>query len=210
MLGVILGSGAAGLDLGEGVFAIERHGQPHRLPHQIDHQANLRVLHEAGCDRVLGVASVGGLRPELGPGTLVVPDDFIALDLPALTLLDGVAAHRVPGFDSEWRQSVVTTLGGHCEICDGGIYWQVNGPRLETAAEVRFVAQHADVIGMTVASECIVAGEIGISYAAICMVDNLANGVSASSLELADVAAGQARHRTQIANLLGAALPALA
>ena len=60
---------------------------------------------------------------------------------------------------------------------DGGVYWQAIGPRFETPAEIRLIAAHADVVGMTIASECIVAGELGLDYAALCMVDNLANGL---------------------------------
>ena len=52
-LGVVLGSGAAGLDV-EGATVIDRHGEPYALPHLIDHEANLRTLADAGCDRVLG------------------------------------------------------------------------------------------------------------------------------------------------------------
>lgn len=208
-VGVVLGSGAAALELGEDVMAISRHGDPYTLPHLIDHRANLLALRDAGCDSVLGVSSVGGLRPEIGPGTLVIPDDFIALDLPPMTTLADHRAHRVPGFDPEWRQAVVRAFAAEADVRDSGVYWQVAGPRLETAAEVRFVAQHADVIGMTVASECVVAGELGMPYAAICQVDNLANGVSASELELADVEAGQARNRAELRRVLIAALSAL-
>ena len=56
--------------------------------------------------------------------------------------------------------------GARRDVEDGGVYWQVAGPRIETAAEVRLIAQHAHVVGMTVASECIVAGELGLPYAA--------------------------------------------
>ena len=62
-------------------------------------------------------------------------------------------------------------------LVDGGVYWQAFGPRFETPAEIRLIAQYADVVGMTMASECIVAGELGLSYAAVCIVDNLANGL---------------------------------
>ena len=207
-LGVVLGSGAAGLDAA-GATVVDRHGDPYSLPHLVDHGSNLGRLREAGCDRVLGVASVGGLRPELIPGTFLCPDDFIALDLPPRTLLDGPAAHRVPGFDPEWRRRVVAALGGEVEVRDGGTYWQVAGPRLETAAEVRLIAQHADVVGMTVASECIAAGELGLAYAAVCVVDNLANGVAATELTLEEVEAGQRRHRAELDRVLSAVVPGL-
>ena len=155
------------------------------------------------------MSSVGGLRSELGPGTYVCPDDFIALDGPPLTTRHDVAAHRVPGFDPEWRARLVSALGGVVDVRDGGVYWQVTGPRLETAAEVRYIAQHADIVGMTVASECIVAGELGLPYAALCVVDNLANGVAGTELELEDVAAGQAAHRPSLERVLANVVPAL-
>jgi 5'-methylthioadenosine phosphorylase len=208
-VGLILGSGAAGLRVDGAVAVIDRHGDPYVLPHLIDHEANMLGLLEAGCDRVLGVSSVGGLRPELGPGTYVCPDDFIALDLAPVTTRNDVVAHRVPGFDPEWRARVVSALRGVVEVRDGGVYWQVSGPRLETAAEIRYVAQYADVIGMTVASECIVAGELGLPYAAVCLVDNFANGVGGTELELEDVAAGQAEHRPELEHVLAAAVSKL-
>ena len=82
------------------------------LPHRIDHVATVRALADSGCDRVLALSSVGGLRADLGPGTLLVPDDFIALDAEPLSALEGPEAHRVPGFDPEWRAALVAALDG--------------------------------------------------------------------------------------------------
>ncbi|MDQ3759925.1 MAG: hypothetical protein M3331_08305, partial [Actinomycetota bacterium] len=84
------------------------------------------------------------------------------------------------------------------------------GPRLETPAEVRFIAKHAHVVGMTVASECIVAGEMGLPYASLCVVDNLANGVTSQALTAEDVRRGQAEHRPELRAVLASALSALA
>ena len=80
-LAVCGGSAVRGLDvlLPDAVY-LQRHGDArYVLPHRIDHLANMRSLAEAGCDRVLALGSVGGLRRELVPGTFVCPDDFIAL-----------------------------------------------------------------------------------------------------------------------------------
>ena len=211
-VGVILGSGAADLlTCDEGCVAVNRHGDgEYRLPHEVDYEANLRGLADEGCDRVLGISSVGGLRPDLGPGKYLVPDDFIALDAGPVTTLQGFEAHRVARFDETWRREVVDafkTAATHVE--DGGVYWQVAGPRLETAAEVRLIAAHAHVVGMTVASECIVAGELGIPYAAFCVVDNLANGVTTQALTAEDVREGQAEHREGLKAVLAAALSVL-
>ncbi len=105
-LGLIAGSSLHDAELPAGDWKlIRRHevGKGYGLPHLIDHVTNLQALKEGGCDRVLAVSSVGGLRVELGPGTLVCPDDFIALDADPLTALEGPAAHRVPGFDAALR-----------------------------------------------------------------------------------------------------------
>lgn len=209
-LGLILGSGAAGLDPG-GAVVVRRHGdEGYTLPHEVDHAANLRRLAEAGCDRVLGVASVGSLRPELAPGSFVCPDDFIALDLPPLTTLAGREAHRVPGFDRAWRERVVAALRPRVALRDGGVYWQAQGPRLETPAEIRFISRFADVVGMTVASECIVAGELGLAYTALCVVDNYGNGIVGTELTRAEIEAGQREHRPALEGVLAEVVSALA
>jgi len=214
-LALVAGSGAHDVELpADGPTVVRRHGEGYTLPHEIDHAANMRALVDAGCDRVLAIGSVGGLAAGLAPGTFVCPDDFIALDAPAATALAGVAAHRVPGFDPEWRRRVLDAFAAadeaRIDVRDGGVYWQANGPRLETRAEIRFVAAHADVIGMTVASECIAAGEAGLAYAAVCVVDNFANGVAETELTLEDVVAGQARHRAVLGAALAVAIPRLA
>lgn len=204
-------------------LVLPRHGsgatregaQAYVLPHEIDHSANMRALLEAGCDSVLAVGSVGGLHPDLAPGAFVCPDDFIALDAPPRTALRGVAAHRVPGFDLDWRRELVGAFAAArgeagVELRDGGVYWQATGPRLETPAEIRFLARHADVIGMTIGSECVAAGELGLRHAAVCVVDNFANGVAATELTLAEVEAGRARNRGTLARTLAAVLTRLA
>jgi len=213
-LGVIAGSSlrGAGLEAG-GCLVVQRHGEAaaYVLPDRIDHVANLRGLADAGCDRVLAIGSVGGLREELGPGALVCPDDFIALDAAPITALDGPAAHRVPAFDQGWRAQVVTAFADAGEeLRDGGVYWQSTGPRLESRAEIRLIAEHADVIGMTIASECVVAGELGLRYAAVCMVDNHANGVGERELTLEEIEANRALNQQRLLSAVEAVVPVLA
>ena len=212
-LALVVGSHARDLTLPAGEWTIlPRHGDSgYALPHQIDYAHNMRQLLEAGCDRVLAIGSVGGLRPELGPGTFVCPDDFIALDTAPTTAVGGVAAHRVPGFDLGWRGDVVAAFAGSgAEVRDGGVYWQATGPRLETRAEIRLISEHADVIGMTIASECVIAGELGLRYAAVCVVDNLANGIGESELTLLELEAHRATNIAALEAALGAAIPRLA
>lgn len=213
-LGLIAGTSLRGSRLPRGDWAVlQRHGEvaAYVPPHRIDHVANLRSLADAGCDRILALGSVGSLRADLPPGSFVCPDDFIALDAAPVTALEGPAVHRVPGFDSAWRERVLAAADeAGIELRDEGVYWQSTGPRLETKAEIGFVAAHADVIGMTIGSECVIAGELGLAYAAICVVDNYANGVGDRELTLDELIATRDRNRAAVETALEAILPLLA
>lgn len=217
-LAVMLGSNALGPD-GEAIAAaaaehgaaiVQRHGDgAYRLPHQIDHAANLKPLAEQGCDRVLAIGSVGSLRADLPVGSLVCPDDFVALHL-GLSIFADERAHGVPGFALGLRDEVLAAWPSSAgELRDGGVYWQAIGPRFETPAEIRLMAAHADVVGMTIASECIVAGELELAYAAVCVVDNLANGIGPGSLEILELEAARAANAQRLLDGLAAVLPRL-
>ena len=182
----------------DGVVVLQRHGLgEYRNAARIDHARNISALAALGCERILAVASVGALRPELAVGSFICPDDFIALQL-GLSLSTGRGGERVPGFDPGLRAELITAWDRLAEppLVDGGVYWQAIGPRFETVAEIRMIAAHADVIGMTAASECIVAGELGIPYAVVCVVDNLANGIGAAPLSVDELKAGKERNRS--------------
>jgi 5'-methylthioadenosine phosphorylase len=212
-LAVCGGSAVRGLDvpLPDAVY-LQRHGADrYVLPHRIDHLANMRSLVDVGCDRVLALGSVGGLQPELGPGTFVCPDDFVALGAGPVHF-DDERAHSVPGFDLSWRRRVVHAWRDQVgsQIVDGGVYWQAPGPRLETPAEIRLMATHAQVVGMTIASECVAARDLGLAYAAICVVENLANGVGGRDLTAEELLAGRAANREAVARALQRLVPALA
>jgi 5'-methylthioadenosine phosphorylase len=219
-LAVILGSGAAGPGGGEiaavaqrhGAVVLQRHGaEAYRLPHAIDHAANLRSLAEAGCNLALAICSVGSVDAGLGVGSFVCPHDFIALQV-TVTTFDDPRGHELPGFDPDWRGELLAAwaaAGAEPPLRDGGVYWQTNGPRFETPAEIGLIAAHADLVGMTLASECIVAGELGLRYVAVCVVDNLANGIAAQPLSPAELELHRERNATRLRDALDAALPRL-
>jgi len=218
-LAVILGSNALGPGGGEiaaaaaehGAAVVQRHGDPanYVLPHEIDHAANLKPLTEQGCDRVLAIASVGSLRTDLPVGTFLCPDDFIAPYVSA-SIFDDTRAHSAPSFAAHWRAELLAAWAEGAEApVDGGVYWQTIGPRFETPAEIRMIAAHADVVGMTIASECVIAGELGLEYAALCVVDNLANGLAAGELSVAEMEADRIINATRLREGLAAVLPRL-
>lgn len=219
-LAVVLGSNALGPGGSEiaaaaaehGAAIVQRHGEtggPYVLPHRIDHVADLRGLVDHGCDRVLAIASVGSLRADLGVGSLLCPDDFIALHLDR-SVFEDERAHSAPGFDRRWRREVIDAWreGGQ-ELIDGGVYWQTIGPRFETPAEIRMIAAHADVVGMTIAGECVIAGELGLDYAAVCVVDNLANGIGETEVTLEQIDADRVANAALLRDGLAAVLPRL-
>jgi 5'-methylthioadenosine phosphorylase len=218
-VGTILGSNAIGPSGAEIVavseenaeVVVQRHGAgSYTPPHLIDHGANLDRLADAGCDRVLAIGSVGSLRAELGVGSFVCPDDFIALQL-SLTTFDDARGHIAPGFDPRWRGEVLDgwESSGAGAIQDGGVYWQATGPRFETPAEIRLMAAHAHLVGMTLASECVVANELGLSYAAVCVVDNLANGIEGKAILSEELEAQRESNAIALRDALDKLLPEL-
>lgn len=199
---------------GRGAVALCRHGEdgPYRPPHLIDYAGNLRALLDADCDRVLAVCSVGSLRAEIGVGSFICPHDFIALQVLTTTFADA-RGHATPGFDAGWREAVLSGWRegvGAGELRDGGVYWQANGPRFETPAEIRLIGAHADLVGMTLGSECVVAGELGLPYAAVCVVDNLANGVATDALTIEEIERDRVANAARLREALDSLLPRLA
>lgn len=198
------------LDGGSFVY-LQRHGlDEYSAPHVIDHAANMTALAEAGCDRVIAIGSAGSLRADLNAGEFVAPADFISLTVRATTF-DDARGHRLPGFDLGWRASLIGAFAAAgLPVRDGGVYWQAEGPRFETAAEVRMLARDADLVGMTIASEAVIAAEVGLRYAAICSIDNLANGIAAQPLSISEYEAGRAANRERARHALAQVIPALA
>jgi 5'-methylthioadenosine phosphorylase len=177
------GSPVWAIDAGA-VVALPRHGPERAVPaHLVDHRANLRAVCELGCDRVLALGSVGSLRPELAVGTIVCPDDTLALHVTP-SFHEDALGHQIPGFEPGWRRLVAAAFARAlgAGFVDGGVYAQTRGPRFETPAEVRMLARDAHLVGMTIAAESHLAREAGVAHAAICSVDNMGNGLEAEAL----------------------------
>lgn len=212
-LAVVVGSsfGDAGALDGPDARIFERHGTARATPaHLLDHHATITAICEAGCDRVLALGSVGSLRADLAVGSFICPDDFYAPGVNP-TFFDDMRGHMVPGFDPEWRKRVIAAwrdAGG--EIADAGVYAQTPGPRFETPAEVRALAAHADIVGMTIASEAILAAEAGLAYAVVCVADNLANGLEGRELTLEELNRARAVTTEELAARLPAVIAELA
>lgn len=173
------------------------------LPHLINHQANLAALKALGIRDVVAVNSTGSLKRGLPPGSIVVPDDFILLaDTP--TVFSNRPVHITPDLSEEVRRRLIEAAGAcGIPVVERGVYWQTGGPRLETRAEIRMMAAHADIVGMTMAAEAIIARELGLSYAALCSVDNYCNGVVETPLTMETILEGAKRNRETMMTIVG-------
>ena len=172
------------------VVFLARHGYGHTIPpHQVNYQANLWALKEARAEVIISVASVGGIRADLCPGTLVVPDQIIDYTWGRKSTfhegLDEPVVHIdfTEPYDAAVRRRILAAAAAAGEkVFDGAVYAATQGPRLETAAEINRLARDgADVVGMTGMPEAALARELGIPYAAINVVANYAAGRADSS-----------------------------
>ncbi|OKH97783.1 5'-methylthioadenosine phosphorylase [Streptomyces sp. CB02923] len=176
---------------GRTVAFLPRHGRKHHLPpHRINYRANLWALRSVGARQVLGPCAVGGLRPEYGPGTLLVPDQIVdRTKARAQTYFDGVPLPdgSVPNvvhvsfadpYCQVGRETVVTAARGRAwEPVDGGTLVVVEGPRFSTRAESRWhAAQGWSVVGMTGHPEAALARELGLCYTSLTLVTDLDAG----------------------------------
>ncbi len=180
-----------GIGKAEVVF-IARHGPHHSIPpHLINYRANIWALKESGVTSILAVAAVGGIKQELVPGSIVVPDQIIdctwgrestywALGSPPLHI-----DFTMP-YSRDFRQGLLNSAAKlSIPIVDHGVYAVTQGPRLESAAEIRKLSgDGATVVGMTGMPEAALARELGLEYATIAVVVNHAAGVGECDLAI--------------------------
>jgi 5'-deoxy-5'-methylthioadenosine phosphorylase len=170
---------------GRDVVFLARHGYGHTVaPHEVNYRANLWALKEEGVAGVVSVASVGGIRKDLEPGALMLPDQIIDYTWGrGSTFFEGADAPVTHiDFTEPYSPALRQRIREAARLCgerlaEGGVYAATQGPRLETAAEInRMERDGADVVGMTGMPEAVLARELGLEYAAIAVVANYAAG----------------------------------
>lgn len=174
-----------GVLAGRSLVFLARHGYAHTIPpHRVNYRANIWALRHVGVRRVIAVASVGGITPSMGPGKLVFPDQlidytwgrahtFFEQDLSHVTHID--FTHP---YDESLRQTLLAAAKkAKLDFVGGATYAAVQGPRLETAAEIdRLERDGCHVVGMTGMPEAALAREAGLQYACCAVVANWAAG----------------------------------
>jgi len=176
---------AFGAIRGRPLVFLARHGRGHTIaPHEINYRANLWALKEQQAAAVVSIATVGGIRSDFRPGTLVLPDQIIDYTWGRRsTYFEGEGAtvthvDFTEPYSDALRKRIATAAAACGEtLVDGGVYAATQGPRLESAAEIgRLERDGADMVGMTGMPEAALARELGLEYAAIAVVANHAAG----------------------------------
>lgn len=169
------------------VVFLPRHGKGHRHPaHVINYRANLWALRSVGVRQVFGPCAVGSLRPELGPGTFVLPDQLIDRSSGRqFTYFDTGAVHV--GFADPYcpdgRETVLKTAQQQgLSMVDGGTMVVINGPRFSTRAESQDYASRGwSLVNMTGLPEASLARELALCYTSIALVTDLDAGIDEHS-----------------------------
>ena len=176
---------------GRRVAFLPRHGRAHHLPpHRINYRANLWALRSVGARQILGPCAVGGLRQEYGPGTLLVPDQFVdrtksrpqsyfdGLPLPDGTVPNVVHVSLADPYCPEGRKAALAAARGQdWEPVDGGALVVVEGPRFSTRAEsLWYRSMGWSVVGMTGHPEAVLARELALCYTSMTLVTDLDAG----------------------------------
>jgi len=176
------------------VVFLARHGYGHTIaPHEVNYRANIWALHAQGAKDIVSVATVGGIHPDLTPGAIVIPDQIIDYTWGRKATFFECGSNcdvkPVVHMDFTWPycDSLRQVCMQACQLAgekyiDGGVYASVQGPRLETAAEItRLERDGATMVGMTAMPEAALAKEIGLCYAALSVVANQAAGRGSSA-----------------------------
>ena len=196
------------------IFCQRHHADPAReytQPHNINYRAIALALKKEGVSKVISFGSVGSLRKDIRPGTVVIPDDYFNL-WNIISLYDDARAHLVAEINAELRQEIINVLKEHkeklppFELREGGTYVQTRGPRFETKAEIKVLAGFGELVAMTGAHEVTIYTEGGLKVAMVNMVDNMGNGLGDTTLSFAEFKEGVRKNEATVEAILGVLL----
>lgn len=181
---------------GKEVAFIPRHGSRHSIPpHLVNYRANIWAIKKIGATHVVSTTAVGSLNREMKPGDFVLADQFLDFTKGRVSTFFEGGERGVKHVDvtepycpqlraTLWQAAAELGLSAH----NGGVYVCTEGPRFETAAEVKMFAQlGGDLVGMTNVPEVVLAREAELCYATISMVTNFGAGISPQALTHGEV-----------------------
>ncbi|MDZ4171577.1 MAG: S-methyl-5'-thioadenosine phosphorylase [Methanobacteriaceae archaeon] len=186
---------------------IPRHAEGHDYPpHMINYRANIWALKKMGVTQIIATNAVGSLQKVIEPGKIVIPHDF--LDFTKLrpgTFYDQRTVHI--DITNPYCDKIRNTLVSVGNVVDNGIYVCTEGPRFETAAEIKmFQILGGTLVGMTGIPEAVLAREVEICYGSICLVSNYAASISPDKLTIDEVFEIMENRKHDIVNLINHAI----
>lgn len=193
------------------LFFLSRHGFDHSIPpHRVNYCANISALKSLGCEAVLAIYAVGGIHPKMRiPTHVVIPDQVIDYTYGRRqSFWDGEGAMLHVDFTEPYtanlREGLIAAAGRAGEsVSTHGAYACTNGPRLESAAEIRRIQQDGgDVVGMTGMPEAGLAREAGVAFAALCLVVNPAAGLTDEPIDEEMINSALKGGRDRVYNIL--------
>jgi len=196
---------------GKTVFFLPRHGTKHTIPpHKINYRANIWALQHLGVEHIIAVAAVGGIRADLSPGVLAVPDQIIdyTYGREHSFYSDDFSVDKHIDFsypyDENLRQRLFqSALNTGIGIVDGGTYGATQGPRLESAAEIKRMAQDGcAMVGMTGMPEAALARELNMAYATCALMVNWAAGLGDGLITMEQIELTLASGMTEVKQIL--------
>lgn len=203
---------------GKQLAFLARHGEGHSVaPHNVNYRANVWALHHIGARRVVAVNAVGGIRADMGPRILAIPDQIIDYTYGRMASYCDAEGAKVEHVDFTEPYSAVlrhdllaAAKRAAIAAVDGGCYGATQGPRLETRAEIaRMRRDGCDIVGMTGMPEAALARELGLDYACVAIVANWAAGCdpdAADGISLEEIFAHLAAATAQVPSLVAALL----
>lgn len=180
------------------VFFMPRHGEQHQLPpHAVNYRANIDAFRQLEVEGIVAVNAVGGISAAYPPGSLSLPDQLIDYTWGrahtfSMASGDGLKHVEFAGpFDGRLRFGLLEAASvANVDVVDGGCVGVSQGPRLETAAEIRrFKQDGCDLVGMTSMPEAALAREAGLDYASLCVTANRAAGLVPEPVSMAAIEA---------------------
>jgi len=172
---------AVGSVAGRRVAFLPRHGVAHEYPpHRINYRANLWALRSLGVRQVLAPCAVGGLRPDVVPGDVMVPDQLVDRTSGRVQSYVETGACHVPFADPYCDRLSAAVVAADPGVRQGGTMVVIEGPRFSTRAESQwYAAQGWSLVNMTGHPEAVLARELRMCYSAVALVTDLDAGVEA-------------------------------
>jgi 5'-methylthioinosine phosphorylase len=194
------------------VFFLPRHGERHQLPpHAVNYRANVDSFRQLEVEGIIAVNAVGGISDPYPPGRVCLPDQLIDYTWGRAHTFsmgpgDELLHIEFAGpFDGHLRTGLLKAAAmAEIHVVDGGCIGVSQGPRLETAAEIRrFRQDGCDLVGMTSMPEAALAREAGLDYASLCVTANWAAGLEQEPVTMAAIEATLALAMVDVHKILG-------